>query len=289
MKKSLLTVALIVLNTLAFFAGIYAAFNVAIQTPVDLLLGVLFLAVLPAPLVFVWGYLRDGYGFGRLKFFLCTLLPPFILSTAANIVMLILALTVGSQNGGYGGLALIALIMANCGATFVLTLAIVLWTTFCEFVKSDRARKVWAIVLLGVCGVIICCRLRGLLGLSYSGMVSIIYHDEREFIVTYLLGILRGAAIWAVPLGFGAAKLMKIYRDEYSLKPPLFMLLAFLPTILISGGIILARYSEFKEHFFTGFNFMIQLETAIFTVTLALASAIIYAVAALIRSKRHYY
>lgn len=289
MKKTFAIISLIVLNALAFFAGIYAAFNVAIQAPVDLLLGVLFLAVLPAPLVFAWGYFRDGYGFGRLKFYLCTLLPPFILSTAANIVMLILAFTVGSENGGWGGLALIGLIMANCGATFVLTLAIVLWTTFCELVKSDRARKIWALILLGVCGTVICVRLRGLLGFPYSGMISIIYHDEQEFIVTYLLGILRGAAIWAVPLGFGAAKLMKIYHDEYSLKPPLFMLLAFLPAILISGGIMLARYSEFKEHFFTGFNFMIRLETAVFTVTLAIASAIIYAAAAVIRSRRHYY
>lgn len=295
MKRTFAIISLIVLNALAFFAGIWAALSSGESGQsfgAFLWRSVIYLAAVPAPLALVWGAFRDVYGFRKLNFYLCTLLPPFIISSALNIIMFILALTVGSQNGGYGGLALIGLIMANCGATFVLIIAMVLWTTFCELVKSDRAKKVWAIILLGVCGTIICGRLRGLLEWPFSGLVTMIYSDKQEYIVTFILGIFRAAAVLAIPLGFGAAKLMKIYREEYSLKPPLFMLLAFLPTLLISGGLMIARFTkfpEFPEYWFFYNKFTDQLETVIFTVTVALISAIIYAVAALIRSKKHYY
>lgn len=291
MKRTFAIISLIVLNALAFFAGICAAlsFGESGQRFGEFLWrSVIYLAAVPAPLALVWGAFRDVYGFRKLNFYLCTLLPPFIISSALNIIMFILAVTVGSQNGGYGGLALIGLIMANCGATFVLIIAMVLWTTFCELVKSDRAKKVWAIVLLGVCGTIICGGLRGLLNFPFSRF-TLIYSDKQKNIVTFILGILRGAVILAIPLGFGAAKLMKIYREEYSLKPTLFILLAFVPTLLIAGGLMIARFTEFPEYWFFYNNFTDQLETVIFTVTVALISAIIYTVAAFIRSRKHYY
>lgn len=285
-KTSTATVWLIILNLVGFFAGVCAALNV-MRSSADLLFGALFLAVLPAPLVFAWSNFRDGYGLTKRKFYLCTLLPPFILSTAANIVMMILAATVGSENGGWGGLAMLGLIMANSGATFVLMFAIVVWTAD-ELAKSDRAKKVWAIILLGVCGTMICARLRGLLSFPFSGLVMIVYSDRQDYRVTYILGILRAVAILSIPLGFGVAKLMKIYKEKYSLKPPLFILLAFLPMLLISGGLFV-RYFELPEYYHRFFNFTDHLETAIFTAALAIISAIIYAVAAFIRSRKHYY
>lgn len=285
-KTSTATVWLIILNALVFLAGICAALNV-MRSSADLLFGALFLAVLPAPLVIVWSYFRESYGFTKQKFYLCTLLPPFILSTAANIVMMILAATVGSENGGWGGLAMLVLIMANCGATFVLMFAIVVWTSG-ELAKSDRAKKVWAIILLGVCGTIICARLRGLLSFPFSGLVVIAYSDRQDYRVTYILGILRAAAILSIPLGFGVAKLMKIYKEKYSLKPPLFILLAFLPSLLISGGLF-AGYFELPEQYYRFFKFTDHIQTVIFTAALSLVSAIIYAVAAFIRSKMHSY
>lgn len=285
-KTSTATAWLIILNALVFLAGICAALNV-MRSSADLLFGALFLAVLPAPMVLVWRYFRESYGFTKLKFFLCTLLPPFILSTAANIVMMILANTVGSQNGGWGGIAMLGLIMANCGATFVLMFAIVVWTSG-ELAKSDRAKKVWAIILLGVCGTMICARLRGLLSFPFSRFVVIVYSDRQDYRVTYILGILRAAAILSIPLGFGVAKLMKIYREKYSLRAPLFILLAFVPSLLISGGLF-AEYFELPEQYYRFFNFTDHLETVIFTATLALVSAIIYMIAAFIRSRKHYY
>ncbi len=186
-------------------------------------------------------------------------------------------------------MALIALIMANSGVMFIFFIAEVLWLTFAELVKSDRAKKVWAIILLCVCGVIICSTLRGLLSFPLSGLVAIVYSDRQDYIVTYILGILRAAAILSIPPGFGAAKLMKIYKEKYSLKPPLFILLAFLPTLLISGGLLAVRYSEYPEYYFYKLQFTNNLETVIFTAALALVSAIIYAVVALIRSRKHYY
>lgn len=292
MKKTPATVLLIILNALAFFAGIWAALNfggLGRGFGTFLWLSVIYLAVVPAPLVFAWSFFRDVYGFSKLEFYLCTLLPPFIISSALNIIMVVQLQTVGSQNGGYGGLALIGLIMVNSAATLVLTISIVLWTTFCELVKSDRAKKVWAIVLLGVCGTMICSGLRGLLGLRYSGAVAYVYTDEQEFITSFILGFLRGAAIMAIPLGFGAAKLMKIYREKCSLKPLLFYLLAFAPTLLIAGGLMIARYFESPERNFFNYQFLLQIETAIFTPTVAAVSAMIYGISTLIRRKKHYY
>lgn len=292
MKKTPATVLLIILNALAFFAGMCAALisdEGGDGMGAYLWRSAIYLAAVPAPLALVWGVFRDVYGFRKLDFYLCTLLPPFIISSALNIIMVVQLQTVGSQNGGYAGLALIGLIMANSAATFVLTIDIVLWTGLCELVKSDLAKKVWALVLLGVCGTIICGRLRGLLEFPFSGLVVTIRSDKMPRIVSDSLEILCVSAVPAVPLGFGVAALMRFYRDKYSLKPPLFMLLAFAPTLLISGVLMAAQYSRIYEFYYFFNNYTDRLETVIFTLTVVIVSAIIYGISALIRSKRHYY
>ncbi|MDE6733073.1 MAG: hypothetical protein K2J77_09390 [Oscillospiraceae bacterium] len=291
MKRTFAIISLIVLNALVFFAGICAAFSSGEggnSIGAFLWRSAIYLAAVPAPLALVWGVFRDVYGFRKLNFYLCTLLPPFIISSVLNIVMVVQLGSVGSQNGGYAGLALIALIMANSAATFVLTIDILLWTMFCELVKSDRAKKVWAIILLGVCGTIIFSRLRGLLEFPFSGLVVTIRSGEMPRIVSDSLEILCVSAVPAVPLGFGVATLMRFYREKYSLKPPLFMLLAFAPTLLISGVLMAAQYSRIYEYYYFFNNFTDRLETVIFTAIVAIVSAIIYAISALIRSKRHY-
>lgn len=292
MKKTPATVLLIIFNAIAFFAGICAAFTSGEggdNTGAFLWRCAIYLAAVPAPLALVWSVFRDVYGFRKLNFYLCTLLPPFLISSALNIIMVVQLKTVGSQNGGYAGLALIGLIMANSAATFVLTIDILLWTGLCELVKSDRAKKVWAIVLLGVCGTIICGNLRGLLEFPFSGLVVTVRSGQMPRIVSDSLEILCVSAVPAIPLGFGVAALMRFYREKYSLKPPLFMLLAFSPTLLIAGVLMAAQYSKIYEYYYFFNDFTDRLETVIFTLTVVIASAIIYGISALIRSRRHNY
>lgn len=290
MKNPFITIALIVLNTLAFSAGIWAAFGSMWYSVgrVDLLPSILFLAVLPSPLVFVWRSLRDRYGFTKRKFWLCTILPQYIVSVIAGVILS----AIGAAAGGMGSLAVLAFIVVIGAANIGLIVCAWAWVEIgelCERIKSDRVRKVLAIILLIPCGVFICGGLRGLLDSPLSGLVSVVYTNTKPYVVSYITGILRAAVILAIPLGFGASALMRIYREEYSLKAPLFVLCAFLPTLLISGGMTAAKYYSDKEHYFHSHGFTESLDTLLFTAAIAVMSAVIYAVSALIRSRRHYY
>lgn len=295
MKKTLATVLLIIFTALGFSAGIWAAFgsmwyNV---TMTDILPGILFLTFLPSPLILVWRSLRDEYGFSKRRFLLCTVLPPHIVTTAGNIVMAVLAATVGSENGGWGGLALIALIMVCGAATVGLTVSEVIWVTLGESferIKSDRVKKALAIILLILCSTIICGGLRGLQNVPMP-WVSYVYLKSTPLIVSYVRGTLLSAVLPAVPIGFGASALMRIYRKDYSLKAPLFLLCAFLPTLLIFGGVAAAQYYRYREkgYYFYHHSFTASIDTLIFTAAVAVVAAVIYAITSLIRGRRHCY
>lgn len=188
MKKPFITIALIVLNTLAFSAGVWAAFGRTWYSvgSVDLLSSILFLVFLPSPLVLVWRSLRDRYGFTKKKFLLCTILPQYIVSIIAGALLL----PIGAAADGMGSLAVLAFIMKLGAANIGLIVCVWVWVEIGELlerIKSDRVRKVLAIILLIPCGVFICGGLRGLLDLPFSGLVSIVYSDRQEFIVTYFL------------------------------------------------------------------------------------------------------
>lgn len=282
MKQKTVTVWLIILNTLAYFAGAWAAFGSMID---DQSIGgavgksIIFLAVLPAPLVFVWRFFRFTYDFTKMKFFLCTLLPPFIVTVVFGFIMLSWGLT---------GL----LISFLCNAVILcLIISTVIWVLAGG--RGEKSpNKAAAIVLLGVCGALIFWRLFGLLNRPFAAMMGFVYRKEpitAALVARYIFGKLIPAAVWALPVGYGVSKLMKIYRDEYSLKPPLFMLCAFVPSLIIAGVRMVSEYLGDKEEYFYSFEFRAPLDTFILTATIALISAIIYAVAAFIRGRKHYY
>ena len=293
MNKTFATVSLIVLNLIAFVMGIWAAFGSMWYTVagVKLLPTLLFIAVLPSPLALVWRSFRDNYGFSKAKFYLCTALPPFIALIGVGAWLMVLVNTVGSQNGGWGGLALLAMIFAISGGVVGLVVSTTVWTTVSEVwgnILGDRAKKAIAIIMLIICGTIIC---GGLRGLVESPIISIVHFrpNERSFIVFYACNVLADAVIPAIPLGFGAAALMRVYSKEYSLKAPLFLLCAFLPTLLISGGSMLKQYLKDNEKIFYHHEFTVPLDMAIITLLIAVIAAVVYAVGAIIRSRRHYY
>ncbi|MDE6726971.1 MAG: hypothetical protein K2J80_03405 [Oscillospiraceae bacterium] len=294
MKKVLAVIALIVLNALAFSAGVWAVFGSWSYHigKIDLLPSILFLAVLPSPLVFVWHLFRDRFDFSKGKFFLCILLPPYIVTAAASAIMLVIA--GAADSGGWGGLAALAIAIGCHIAKAGLIVSAVVWVTCDELferIRSDRLKKALVTVLLTVCGVFLCGKLHGLLDLNpLSRLYAVVYViGTKPPIVSHITGTLAVAVILAVPIGAGASALMRACREEYSLKAPLFMLCAFLPTLLISGGITAARYFNDKERYFYHQEFTDSLDTLLFTAIIAVMSVMIYAVSALIRSRRHCY
>lgn len=293
MKKTSATVMLIILNALAFSAGSWAAFGTMMYnvTMTDILPGALFLAFLPSPLILVWRSLRDGYDFSKRRFLLCTIIPPHIVTMVANIVWAALAATVGSENGGWGGLAMIALIMVCGAAAAGFTVCVVGWVDLGEHferIRSDNVKKALAIILLILCSTVICGGLRGLQNFPMP-WVSYVYLKTTPLIVSYIRGTLLWVILPAVPIGFGVSALMRIYRKEYSLKAPLFILCAFFPSLIIAGVRMTLIYYGDKEYYFYRPGFTDPLDTLIFTATVAVIAAVICGITALIRSKRHYY
>ena len=207
------------------------------------------------------------------------------------VVLMTIAEKEGSQNGGWGGLAILALLF-GCGiAVTGLIVGMVVWTIDFDIIENklgDRAKKVIAIILLIICGTIICGGLRGLVESPLLTVIKI-RPDAKSYIIWYVQTTLVDAIIPAIPIGFGAAALMRIYSREYSLKAPLFMLCAFLPTQLIAGGMLVKQYFSDEENYFYHHEFTDPLDAVIFTALVAVFAAVIYAVTAFIRGRRHCY
>lgn len=278
MKQKTATVWLIILNALAYFAGAWAVFGSMTDSKSigeAIIKSILFLVVLPAPLIFVWRFFLFTYDFTKKKFCLCTLLPPIIFAAVVGAVMIF-----------FGGLVGFAASFAYNAATVCLIIGTVIWT----LAKGSCRNRVLAIILLTVCSAIIFWRLYGLLNIPFP--MAIIYRKEpitAALVARYVFAKLVPAAVLAIPIGFGVSALMKIYREDYSLKPQLFMLCAFAPSLLVAGVRMLLKYLGDKELYFYQMEFSALFDTFILTAAVAIVSAIIYAVAALIRSKKHYY
>lgn len=298
MKPKTATVLLIILNTLAFFAGMWAAFgSMESGRSIGAVLwqGAIFLAFFSAPIIFVWRYFRDGYGFSRKKFLLCTLLPPSIVTQLLFVILVMWASTLGSDNGGYGGLAVLGIMFALLAAAFCLIVSVVGWLSIEEdgFVKirSATAKKAISIILLTVCGALIFWRLYGLLNgplAALYGRVYIVKSGMSEYVTRYILKTLIPAGFWALPIGFGASAIMRVYRREYSVKAPLFMILAFLPSLIIAGVRMALIYFGDKEKYFFRNGFIDLLDTFILTAAVAVMTALIAFVSFLL-SRRHRY
>lgn len=295
MKQKTATVLLIILNALAFSAGIWAAFGSMGGSErfwAAIMPSILFLAVLPSPLVFVWRYFRDMYNFRKTKFFICTLVPPHIITAVICAVLVVLMCTADST--GYGGLVALALLIALLVAQSCLMTSAVVWVSLEELfekIKSGLIKKLLALALLAVCGAVIFSGLyvllNGNLFMQLFGNVFLKTSVEASYIASYILNTLLQALIPALLIGFGVAALMRVYLEEYSVKAPLFMLCAFLPTLLIAGVRLALRYSADTKYYF--YHSTELFDTLIFTAAIAVTTAAISALTAFIRSRRHYY
>lgn len=283
MKKWTAIVLLIIFNVSAYFAGAWAVFGSMIDSQSigeGVVKGIIFLAALPAPLVIVLRYFMFTYDFTKAKFFLCTLLPPLGAMAFFGVFLIFL--------GGYLG----AVASFACHAvTIFMMISTVVWV-FAGGRGEKSPNKAAAIVLLTVCGALILWRLFGLLNSPLAITMAYVYKKEpitAALVSRYVFGKLIPTLALALPVGFGVSRLMKIYDEDYLLKPPLFMLCAFAPSLIIAGVRMMLAYLGDKEGYFYGFEFRAPFDTFILTAALALVSALFYAAAVFGRSRRHYY
>lgn len=283
MKTKSATVSLIILNALAFFAGVWAAFgSMGGDKSVGSAIGLsaVFLAAFPFPHAFVWCFFRASYDFPKKKFLLCTLLPPCIVAVALGAAMCFL-----------GGLTGLAFSFALHAATLCLVISTAVWVSVGGALEKT-SRKLPAIFLLFICGILIFGRLFGLLNTPLAIMTSTVYRKEpvtSAYVVAYVLKKLPLAGILALPIGFGASRLARVYRERYSVKAPLFMLLAFLPTLIIAGIRIALMYFADKEYYFYRRACTELFDTIILTAAVAVMTAVFTLIAHISGRRRTVY
>lgn len=129
MKKTAATVLLIILN---IGGEALIILLMAILSPVFSRIGVpiyaLALAVLDMPIMFVYRKFRGKYGFTKGKFFLCTLIAPFVPAISFGIVIYMNM----AEGTDYGGLAGFAFAVALIGATVFLAVCTIVWTALSD-------------------------------------------------------------------------------------------------------------------------------------------------------------
>lgn len=290
MNKALATITLIILDALAFSAAVWATFGSSAAGMMgdssELAARILLLAALPFPLIFVYRLFRRKYGFTMRKFLLCSLLPPYIVSITASVILLS---PLGPETQGWGGLVMLSVIVAWHLVTLGLMFSAAVWISLdqvFEYIKHYEVRKTFSIILLILCGAAIGNGLHLLLFQNTLPTVSIvIVSNTSAGIGSYITKTLVKAGIEAVPAGIGAAALARFYRNEYSVKPAIFMLCAFLPTFLISGGLTAAEYFNHKKYFpYHSESF----DNLLFAAAILTVTVIIYAVSSAVRRKKSY-
>lgn len=284
MKNPLAAITLVILSALAFSAGVWATFGTRFGNRADLFSRILFLIALPSPLIFVFRFFRNKYGFTMRKFLLCSLLPPYIVSMIVSVGLFLIGLAVQ----GMGGLLVLGAIVGWHLATLGLMTSAAVWISMdqvFEYIKHYNVRKALSIVLLTLCGAALG---NGLyLILSPYPTVYIIF-DSTPRIASYVAVSLVKAGIEAVPIGIGLVVLARFYREEYSVKLPIFMICIFLPTFLISGGTAAAAYFNDKKYYLYRGEFTDHLDNLLFAAAILVMTAILYAATSAVRRKKSY-
>lgn len=281
MNKTLATVSLIILNSMAFSAGIWAAFgSMWYNVTIDFLPGILFLAFLPSPLVFVWRSLRDGYGFSKRRFLLCTILPPHIVSLISGALILMM----GAAAGGWGGLGVLSVAMTWYFAKIGLIISATAWVRVDEClaaVKRYNGRKALSIVLLTLCGAAL-----GNSAYMFLEPVPLprVYAKDLTGLIVQQLTV---ALIIAVPVGIGLTALARFYGRRYSLGFPIFLLCAFLPSISLGVWRAVANFRD-VEYFFIRDKFLNPLKSLAVLLTTLAVTVILYVIVSAVRRKKCY-
>lgn len=263
MKKVIATILLIILAAVVLLAGFWEAVSSFLVEPVH---GgsIILIVVFPAPLVFVCRFFQNKFGFTKTKFILCTLILPTILLSLSGMSLMV------------WGLAGFTLSIPYYFAVYFYIISTAIWL----LVKVPCRRKVPAIILLTVISVLILLNVHNIPQMSARWFWLI----DPSIAVRQIFNALINTMILMLPLGYGVSALMKIYRDEYSLKPPLFMLCAFAPALIIAGVQMPLYY--YSDERYSNSLFKSSRDSFIFTAMVAIFSVIIYAVTEQIRRKR---
>lgn len=279
--KVLATIYLVILNAIAFSLGVWVTFGSAwyVYGGADLPAAIFFIAAYPSPLIFVYRFFRDRYGFSNGKFFLCTLLPPHIVSLISGAVIL----AIGAEGDGWSGLGALSVAVTWFFAKTGLIIGATAWVRMDEClsaIKRYNGRKALSLVLLTLCGAAL-------------GNGAYMFLEPIPFPRVYakdLTGLivqqLAAAMVIAVPVGIGLTALARFYGRKYSLGFPIFLLCAFLPSISLGVWRTVANFRD-EEHLFI-YKFLYPLKSLAVLLTTLAVTAILYVIVSVFRRKKCY-
>ena len=286
-RKTAAVMLFIILDAFAFAVGVWITFGHDLWhvVRIDMIRRILFLAALQFPLLFVFRHFRDRYGVDMAHFCMYSLLPPFCVLVIASVVLYAVA---AATADGWGGLAVMGLIVTLYGITFVLLFIAFIWIyagQLFENIKRSGVRKAFSVILLILGGAAIGNGLYIFVFPHPSVNVSSVYTSNFS---PYIAITLYKAAVEAVPVGIGLAALGRYYRDEYSLKLPIFLLCAFAPTFLSSILMAWKVYLDSPDYYLDEYEFFDRVDNLLFAAAILVMTVIIYAIFSAIRRKKSY-
>ena len=276
MKKTLAVLLLVILSLIGYSAAVLLSFGSAWYSVISVgEIGgrILFAAALPSPLIFVYRGFRDCYGFTAKKFLFTLCIPPY----AGTIVVSVVLIVIGMFIGGWGGLGALSIAITWHFATVGLLIGTIVWITVLNAVDRIHSQNVKKIVSLII--LTFCCAAAGSGVYRVNDLVSFsMVNNNTVTIVT--------AMITAVPIGIGLTALARFYKREYSLSPPLCMLCIFLPTFLISGGILINSYLNGGEYYKFSNEYYVSRLNLIGTAAILSVTVVLYAIFSAVRRRR---
>lgn len=248
-----------------------------IQIPVTMISYILarriwLLIAISSPIALIYGALREKFGIPLKKFLLAVCISPVVAAMIYGTVLL----CIGSATGGWSGLLALALALGTDIVVILIVLSAAIWTAFhhhFESKRSEKAQKTAATICLVLCGGAIGADLRDMSHFSLATVVWITNeYNFMERIISFLPVI--------VFAGLAAGGIMVFYRKKYDLKPPIFILCAFLPGFLITGLVTLINSPNNPIKFHAGVENLVALTAAL------VISVIFYSVIRLIQSQK---
>lgn len=279
MKKPLAIVLLVILSIIGYSIAVILSFSSAWYSVIsagNIVSRILFAAALPSPTIFVYRLFRDRYGFTMRRFLLALCMPPY----AGSIILSVVLIVIGMFTGGWGGLGALSIAITWHFATIGLLVCTIVWTVALDAVDRIRrynVKKTVSLIVLTFCTAAVG---------SGIYMVNTVFPFVAVYSANVNTAAIVTALITAVPISVGLTALVRFYKKEYSLSPPLCMLCMFLPTLLISvatltdahfGG---GEYYRYLNELYASSQNLIGI-TAIFLITVVL-----YAVFSAIRRRR---
>ena len=267
---AVLSIPTFALMLLAVFETMTAPFYIV---PYFLIRRVWLLIALSSPMVVAYDALREKFGVSLKGFLLTVCVTPI----AATIIYGAVLLCIGVVVGGWSGLLALNYALGTGLAVMFTATSVAIWTVVyhnIELIKSEKAKKAIAIVCLVLCAAAVGASLREMTELR---LLSVVISRYKQYsLVEEILPILP-VIVFA---GLAAAGILIFYRGKYGLKPPIFVLCAFLPGLLITGlRTVLEKGDSQKFH--------TQIENLVALAAAMAFSVMFYAVIRAIQAKKH--